>query len=165
MLDDLPPYEADDPSFQNLVNCFAKEIDRIEDVANDIRTKLFPQNADDTYMTLSMWEKLLGLTVSPTGVSIEDRRAAVLSNIRKRNAGSGASWVDLMTTAIGTLAWSHSEGPGDNQITISAPYSSGTYNAGNSAVLARRITPAHLEILATYDEGFIIGVSMIGDLL
>jgi uncharacterized protein YmfQ (DUF2313 family) len=165
MLDDMPPYEADEPRVRQLINAVALELERVENTAQDVVTKMFPQNADDTYRTLGLWEKLLGLPVEPAGVAVSLRQAAVVASVRGRQAGSGASWVAVLTQALSTTAWTHQEGPADYTITIRIPYVLGGFHAGQVLVIARRVTPAHLDIAAGFVGGFLIGISDIGDAL
>ena len=62
-----------------------------------------------------------------------------------------------MTTARGTTLWDYSEGPNPYQIVLKFPWSAGGYSVSTVLALARRVTPAHLVLNATYEEGFIVG--------
>jgi hypothetical protein len=119
---------------------------------------MLPHSLDDQYRFLSMWERLLGLPVAPVGVSLEARRSQVRGAVMARKASSGADWVSLVTTALGTTLWDYEEGPGPYQVVLSFPWSEGGYSVSTVLALARRVTPAHLQLNATYEGGFIVGV-------
>lgn len=163
LLADLPPYLADDPFVQEIVDTGARELQRVEDAAAAVQLTMFPANADDTYGFLSLWETVFGLPVNPTGVSLTERRNKVLAALQKRNVGSGSQWVATLAQAFGATPWSYAENtPGSYQVTISLPYAAGSYTAEQVVTLARSITPAHLDVLASYGTGFLIGINLIG---
>lgn len=161
LLDDLPPYLADDVYVQAIIDAHARELQRIEDTESAIRLTMFPANADDTYGFLSLWESLLGLPVA-SGGTLAERRNKVLAGLQKRNAGAGSAWVALMSQALGTTPWTYEENdPGDYELTIRIPYEEGSYTASQVLVLARQITPAHIDVIPAYEEGFLVGISEI----
>jgi uncharacterized protein YmfQ (DUF2313 family) len=162
LLGDLPPYERDDPAIQAIIAAVADEIAVLEATANEILQGLFPQNADDTYGTLSYYERLLALPVAPPGQSLDQRRAMVLSYLATRKSASAADWVATLNRALGGAVWSYEEGPGDYQVTLHIPYEEGGYTVSQVLNLARAITPAHLDVLGSFNEGFLIGISEIG---
>lgn len=159
LLDDLPPYLRSDPHAQGYTLAFANEADRAWAMLNSLATKFLPHSADDEFRTLGMWERLLGLPVEPVGISEDDRSTKVVAFFRSRKAASGAKWLELLTTALGSGDWTHQEGPGDYEVTITIPFASGGYSAVAVESLLRKITPAHLVVNAQYAEGFIIGDS------
>ena len=160
MLETLPPYLADEPFAQTVIDVEARELERIEATANLIREKLMPTQADDTFDLLAIWEQTLGLPVKPAGQSVESRRGKVLVAFRK--IGSGAEWMATMTEAVGSDNWKHTEGPGAYTITIEQPHAVGSYEAATVEQIARRITPAHLQLAVTDTDGFIVGISIVG---
>lgn len=164
MLADLMPELQDSAAVQQAVDGAARELERLEETARDIRSKLSPLNADDTYNTLKMWERLFGLPVAPP-IPVEQRRALVLASLRKRKSAAGSDWVELLTLALGGTSWEHQEGPTDYLISIKIPYDPTGFTAGQVAAIARRITPAHLDIATGLIDGFLIGISLIGDTL
>lgn len=117
MLADVPPYLANDPSYQSVIVPLANELQRLEDTANAIRAAMIPPtagdvvllNGDSVILGLSLLETVLDLPVAPAGVSIDTRRATVMARIRTRNSGSGADWVALITQLLGS-SWSYFEG-------------------------------------------------------
>lgn len=162
ILADLMPEMQDDPFTRQVIDVAARELDRLEARGRDLVQKSYPHNADDTYRTLGLYERLLGLPVEPADVDLDTRRNVLLAHIRKRQDGSGEQWAHLISTAIGNTPWSHQEGPGPYQITLRIPYTPGSYTAGQVAFLARAITPAHLDTVGGFNEGFLIGISEIG---
>jgi uncharacterized protein YmfQ (DUF2313 family) len=162
LLADLPPYLQDDPYVRGIVDAAARELQRVEDAAQSVRQSAFPQNADDTYGFLSLWESLLGIPVNPTGASLSERRNQVLSNLRLRTSGYGTDWVALLSQAMGSNPWGYQEGPGSYQITVRIPFSAGGYSSAQVEALARKITPAHLDLAVTYNEGFLVGIGLVG---
>lgn len=168
LLDLLPPYESDDPFVQGVIVAYANELQRIEDSLTMIRDASFPISTDDIVLPTgervalaSLWERTLGLPVNPAGVSITERRAKIVAHIRKRQSAKGSDWVANLSEALGPTPWSYQEGPGDYQVTIHIPYASGSYSAAQVIALARQMTPAHIDVIAAYNEGFLIGISLI----
>jgi len=158
MLDMLPPYLRDDPAVQAFIDVNAREFERRDVVLADLHSKLRPQNADDTYNTLGLWETLLELPVKPTDISIEARRQKVL--VAFESIAEGRDWVGAITDAVGSEDWSHTES--GYVVSIIQPHPLGTYQAEVVAKLARRITPAHLDVVVSDGDGFIVGVSLLG---
>jgi uncharacterized protein YmfQ (DUF2313 family) len=124
--------------------------------------QMFPPNADDTYGILARWEEFFGLPVAPN-VPLATRQQNLTSQLQKRRASSGADWEKAVTQALNTGDWDYIEGPGAYQVTITYPYQPGAYTSVQVQNLIRAITPAHIQILAAYSQGFLIGISLIGD--
>lgn len=169
MLADMTPFMREDPFVQAVVAAQAAEYERLDDAARTMLGALFPAQADDVLLIgtwpaplLSMWEDLLLLPVAPAGVTLADRRAKVLAHIQGRNSAAGSDWIATLSRALGTDAWTHLEGPGDYQVTITVPSAAGSYSAGQIGQIARKITPAHLDIIVGYGSGFLVGISQIG---
>ena len=160
MLDMLPPYLADEPYVQQVIDVEARELERIEATANLIREKMMPTRADDTFDLLAIWETTLGLPVKPAGQSVEARRNKVLVAFRK--IATGADWVATMTDAVGSGNWTHQEGPSDYTVLIEQPHAVGSFEAAMVESIARRISPAHLQVAITDTDGFIVGISIVG---
>lgn len=161
MIDDLSPELGDDPTVRNVLNAVAKECDRLSAAASSFFESMFPQNTDDTHKQLSVWEMLLGIATNPALTTVQ-RRAVVQGYVQQRSVGSGASWIALLSLALGTSAWSHSEGPGDYQVTITLPSRSGSPQANVIVALAARVTPAHLQVIPSFGAGFLVGISQLG---
>lgn len=161
MLEDLPPYLGSDPSTQAVLDPVGIELQRLEDQMVRLRTKMLPQNADDEFRTLGMWESLMGVAVEPAGVSVTARRNLIVSHLRKRLSGASSDWVANVTEVLGSI-WTWQLGPGPYAITVHISYASGTVTAGQVADLLRDMTPAHIDLHVGYGEGFLVGISQIG---
>lgn len=171
MLDDMPPYYRDDPMTQAVIVAYANEYDRIEAAVRQVQAAGFPtQSADVTLVVgaatarlLSMWETLLNLPVAPAGVPLADRQAKVVAHIRKRKSGRGADWAATITEALGgSTSWTYTEGPGAYQVTVNLPYVAGSYTAGQVQALVSAISPAHLDMIVRYGQGFLVGINFVG---
>lgn len=173
-LDAMPPYYADDPFAQAVINALAAEYTRIEAAVNTLITsagrlpvhavqndptvnKAFPHKADDQYRLLALWELQLGLPVEPTNRTVAQRRQQVRAHLRRRRASSEAEWYEALREALGTSLWTYTVT--DQQVTIRMPYAEANLTATQVVALARKITPAHLALAFAYDEGFILDQS------
>lgn len=163
MLATIPSYYDGNSFVEGFLDALGRELQRIEDRYNAIRTGLFPQTADDTYKLLSLWELLLNLPVAPLGVTVTVRRNLVLASLNGRSLSSGAAWVATLNQAMGGTPWTYQEGPGSYQVTIYFPFSSTSFNSVQVQQLARGLTPAHIDLAAAYNEGFIVGEGRVGE--
>jgi hypothetical protein len=114
--------------------------------------------ATDEYGMLSVHQLTLGM-LPDAAASEDERRRAAIARLQTRAVASGRAWVATLTRAIGA-AWAH-EAHGDT-IRLTIRRNLGVRPAELTA-LARTITPAHVEIVTGYDEGFIVGVSEVGN--
>jgi Bacteriophage Mu-like, Gp48 len=164
MLANMPPYEADDEFIQDFVNALAKEFQRLQDYVTALVEQLRPQNADDTWGLLSLYELLAGLPVKPEAVSEESRRARVLTAIaRSRGLGIGEGWAGLITLLLNSGGWYEVENePGAYEITLWIPFPSTSYQAGGLKELLSRITPAHIRVNLIFTDAFLVG-DLVGD--
>lgn len=168
-LADMPPYYADDPYVQGVVNALATEYQRIETAAWQVLSGAFPQrfvdedsplyepSQSDYYRMLALWELQLKLPVEPQGASVEQRRQAILAHIGRRRASSEEEWATALRNALGTNLWSYTVENG--VVTIRMPFEETSFTAGQVVDLARAITPAHLDVNFGYEEGFILDTS------
>lgn len=164
ILGDMPPwYEVDEIS-TTVILVLAKELERIEGFIREVQWQMFPEHANDVYGILGRWEEFFGLPVQPN-VPLETRQQIVAAQLAKRRSATGHDWELAVTTALGSGDWDYSEGPGNYQVTIRYPYRPGAYTSVQVANLIREITPAHIQILASYRQGFLIGISLVGDIL
>lgn len=163
MLDTLPSFYRSESILQGLLDAVGRELQRIEDFLNDLRFRMFPQNADDKYRTLGMWELLLGLSVEPASATVAQRRAMVVARMQSNSVASGAEWLAAMNRALGGTVWTYQEGPAANTVTLYIPFGVGAYSSVQAFALARLITPAHLDIAVVYNQGFIVGEGRVGE--
>jgi Bacteriophage Mu-like, Gp48 len=154
MLNDLPPYLADDPWVRSIMDASARELKRVADMIATVRARLMPHNAGE--QALQLWESVLSLPINPPGVSFDDRRNKVLGALRTRSAVEGFEWIKTVTQILGTADWEHVEGPGPYAVSVAIP-SNIAYTIGTFETLLRRVTPAHLQISVTTASRFIIG--------
>lgn len=160
LLRDLPPYLSDEPRIRRFFLAFANELDRVQVSITALAERMLPPMADADHRLLAMWERLLGLPEDPPLATVEERQIQVGARFRARKASSGAAWVSLMDEALAGITWSYEEGP--DPYTLSITIDSGTgYSIGGVVALARKITPAHLQLFVSFGEGFIVGDSMV----
>lgn len=162
MLATMPPYYNDDPAAAAVVDSVARELDRVEAMLEKVRSGAFPQLADDDYRLLGLWEFLVGLPVEPEGLSVEQRREAV-AGFRRREVAAASDWQEALTVAMGTPDWVHEEQASAYRVVIRMPHAETTFTSSVVEKLARAVTPAHLEITFGYEEGFLLGISAIGE--
>ena len=169
MLGDLPPYLHGDPDVRGVVDVLSREFERLDVLAANVAANLWPHTAGDW---IHIWEAFLGLTVAPAGKTVADRQSIVITHLRSLNSSSGVDWIARVTELIGT-SWEHIEhdpdqpvsstNPPEYTLKITIPYAAGSAGAQQIETLIRSITPAHLDILMAYDQGFILGVSELGN--
>lgn len=164
MLAKLPPYLADDDLVQRLCEAKAREFDRLETFLNTIREKILPQNADDEYGLLGIWERVTGVPVEPENISLSLRRARVMAGLRRRTIGIGEGWAELISLLLNTEGWEHDENnPSAYKMAIQIPFPSTSFQAGAVEALLKKITPAHLQLTISYSDTFRVGISEVGD--
>lgn len=163
MLGYMPPYWSEEPFAQAILSALGNEVQRISDRMDSIRSGFFPQNADDTYKILSLWEEHFGLPVNPVGATLLARQNLVQAHFQARSASKGSDWVAAMTQAMAGIVWSYEEGPAAYTITIFVPWVAGSYTAVQIETFARNITPAHLDVAVEFDTGFIVGEGIVGE--
>jgi Uncharacterised protein conserved in bacteria (DUF2313) len=163
MFDTMPPFYGSDPILQGTLDAIGRELQRLDDFYTDMRFRMFPQNADDKYRTLGMWELLLNLPVEPAGVSLAQRRSLVLSRMQSNSVASGAEWVAAMNQALGGTPWTYQEGPAANTVTLAISFGVAAFSSVQVLALARLITPAHIDVAVIYQQGFIVGEGRVGE--
>lgn len=131
---------------------------------SDIRDSFFPPTASAACGVLSIWEKALGLPVAPADLTEQQRRDKVMGMVRRARSGQGIGWVERLSAAVGSGSWSHEENtPGGYQLTITLPFAPASFQGGVVQAIARRLTPANLQLIFASDEGFIVGESVVGE--
>lgn len=163
MIETMPPYYRDNSIIEGILDACGREMQRIADRVDVLRTAFFPQTADDTYKTLSMWEMLLTLPVAQTGVPVATRRNLILARLNGRGLSSGLAWIAAMSQAMGGTPWTYQEGPGSYVVTIYISFGAGSFSSVQVQQLARAITPAHIDVAVVYSQGFIVGEGRVGE--
>lgn len=170
LFDYLPIYyggDEPDPIVIRWLEAMGFETERARTILEQLRDYTIPITASDVRGALSRWERAFGLPVAPAGATEGQRRAALTGYLRARIVVYGRDWTSAMEAAIGSprgVGWqAFAHTPGPNQLTLEIPYVEGSFTAGQVEALARRRTPANLEIIMRYEAGFIVGVSRVGD--
>jgi uncharacterized protein YmfQ (DUF2313 family) len=167
LYEELPDYygnaEEPEPLVARIVEGQAVELDRSRAIVKGLLAQSSPARADDEFGVLGRWEAQLMLPVQPSGATIEQRRAAVLSRLQSRRVAEGTSWRAAITTALGTEQWDvEPNTPHANAIEVTIPFDPGSYNARQAIEVLRRYTPAHLDIIIRTEGGFRVGISLVG---
>lgn len=163
MLEELPPYLQDEHAIHIVMLAVANELDRIEALAADVRDSIAPQAADDTYRSLAMWEAVLGLPVEPPGIEEDERLSKVKALLLARRVAYGSDWVAVIDAALAGQSWTHEDDYATYTVRLNLPGTSSSYQSKQIEAIARRITPAHLELNFNYEGGFLVGESLVGD--
>jgi hypothetical protein len=170
LFDALPPtYGLDvadaDPLVIRILEAFADDLDRARLLLEVLRDSSIPARATDEVGQLTRWLRAMNV---PTAADQPEsaRRAQLVAAFRGRRLNTGQRWRNALTVAIGSTAWTiEPNTPGANQDTLTIPYGAGLLTAGQVEAYARRIHPAHRQLIMAYDQGFIVGVSRVGDAL
>jgi hypothetical protein len=153
-----------DPIVARWLEAVAPEVERLRALFLAVRATSIPARADDSVGSLSRWERAFGLAVAPEGVSVAQRVAQILTAIQARRVAYGRDWRAVMTVAAGGTPWTaDANTPGPNQLTLTIPFDPDSYTGAQFKAIARRRTPAHVEIVMSYAGDFIVGVSLVGD--
>lgn len=154
MLDDLPTVVRDDPHFRAVVHCYAREFDRLEELATQLRDGFIPESA--TPLTLPAWELLL--RIAPTGTE-EERRNRVLAALPALFGDpSGLSWEDGVTALVGP-GWEYTEDTATFTLNLVLPVLPPELPQLEAVI--REFTPAHLDLVLASSAGFLLDQSQL----
>ena len=155
LLDGLNPLFIGDPDIQGTLAACDGELALVEGKMNDVQ-----EGITGAGKYLESWEKLFGLANVGTDA---ERISAVESSFRQiGSSSSGGAW-ELRLSEIAPSSSYEEDLILDYTIRVSIPYSSGGVKAGQTERLLRQLTPAHLDIIVSYDVGFIVGESNLGE--
>lgn len=165
MLGDLPPFLRDDPLTQAVIHAYSQEAQRISDQLDELILQWFPQTA--TELGLPLWEARTAVTVSPPGLTLDQRRAVVLAALaRLRMAPSVIEYQALLDRIIGpgyTYAENNpldpSSVPPPNTVLITLPFSAGSDVFRAASRLIGIFTPVWIDLEISSAEGFTLDVS------
>ena len=164
LLSYLSPWERDDPEVRAVMRAGADEFDAIEELMVTVREHAWPDRADDTYGLLGEHERMLGLPVAATGLTLEQRRNVVRTRMKRRRDGRKRAWVDRLNEVLGVGNWEYAENtPGGNQLSITLRVEPGIGIAEQARRIAEEFTPAAVQIIVGYEAGFILGVGGLGE--
>lgn len=160
--DSAPVMVRDDPHYLAIWHASARECERLLEHIELVRDQLFPERAT---VMLGLWEALVGLTVDPEAVDIDERRTRLTTMLRRvRGTPEGGEWVANVTDLIGP-GWSYREhdpdavgGPPEYTLEIAVPFppEGNLYNVLEE--LLRDITPAHLDVSVSFLGGLILDI-------
>lgn len=161
----LPAVFHDSPEHLAMVHCLANEMDRLDARIEIVRRQFFPQTAD---VLLKVWELMVRVTIEPVGVSVEERRATVLAQLRRMLASpQGRDWVANVTQLVGP-GWSYEEhdpddvgSPPENTVRIRLPFPPSSSSYARAEALIRDITPAHVDLEVGFIGGFVLDESQL----
>lgn len=158
MLNALPPYFSQDPFVRGIICAAAKELNRVEAQADELRSGAFPSEADER--TLEYYEALFALTI--TGLSTADRQAQVVAHLRQRQVAERFDWQQALLAFIGSTGWSYAESS-PYTVLLTTPVDPTGQRTPVITAYARAITPAHLQLIVNGAFGnFKVGISEIG---
>lgn len=161
----LPERLRDSPDHLAVIHAQSRELDRLEAAIEQVRVQFFPQTAD---ILLGLWERVLGLTVEPSGVTIAERRGYVIARLRAlASTPEGRDWVANVSSMVGP-GWEYEEhvpgdvtSPPENTIRVTLPYPPTSSLYQQTERLIRDITPAHLDLIVTFSGGFVLDQSQL----
>jgi hypothetical protein len=127
VLDGLPEYELQSTFVQRYLLALANELQRIEQVRQELIENFFPATAD---ALLVFFEQMLMLPVNPPGVTLAVRQQTVLSFMQSlKTQGTGLEWEAVMNSLLGS-SWTYEEhdpanpsSPPPYRVLIRIPYS------------------------------------------
>lgn len=165
----IPPFLRNDPTMVAILEAGGRQLAALEAAVESIKDEIFPQTAT---RLLAMDELWLDLTVEPAGMTVEQRRQIVFAfMMRIMSSGTGAEWEENMSAYFGG-DWRYEEHDPDDPgsppaftVNVFIPFAPGSVGAYVGEQLAQAISPANLVINVTYESGFILGESTLGDLL
>lgn len=160
MMNYLPPFYFNDPTVRGYVCACAKELDRVQAQADELRDGAFPFQADER--TLEYYENLFQLTI--VGLTTAQRRSQVVAHVRQRRVASRLDWQQSLLDFIGPTGWSYAESlSSPYTILLTTPLDPSGQRTPVIAAYARAITPAHLQLIVNGAYGnFKVGISHIG---
>ena len=158
MLATLPIYYFENQTVERILQAWADEIDRIDDLLDTLKDGLVPVLATDDLNLLAAWEAILRLPVAPSGVTVAQRQAAVKTAFLRFDASTGAAVLELIGSQ-GILFSIDRDTPGALQDTLHIGYAQGAFVATVIEMVAQAAWPAHRELLTRFDAGFTLDLS------
>jgi hypothetical protein len=161
LLRKYPGWAQNAPEHQAICVAVAGESERMRSKMREVRDGMIPITANA--LTLPLWETLYKLPVNPEGMTVEQRRARVLSAVLVAPPdASGLGWEARITALLGA-SWSYEEeeGAGEKQqrikVLIAAPPGSVTFEFAKRIIERER--PAAWQILVESTAGFVLDKS------
>lgn len=158
----LPVFYHEDPILLRIMQAWANEVDRLDDLLDRLQDGFVPALASDDLGMLAIWEFITGLPVAPPDASVVQRRGKVLAVYRSMQGGSAATYIEVLNAAIGSSDWELlRDTPSAFQDTLQVPFDSTGYNAAQIAEIARRQHPAHRQLFVSYSDGWVLDASIL----
>ncbi|MDE2103142.1 MAG: hypothetical protein KGL39_38205 [Patescibacteria group bacterium] len=159
LLEELPAFLQADPNIRAVQHAYAKEIERLE---AKIAEAAQQANGPASSLLLAEWERTLDLPVAPIGLTEAQRRSVILAFMGSLSSDpSGTHWHAVIKVLLssGIIAIEHRAGgaepqPAANEIHAVLPFGEFAPLFGILSRLLRRITPAHVKLTITGEEGF-----------
>jgi hypothetical protein len=171
IMDDLPVYLWDDPSIRGLVGAVGAELQRIDEYLAETRCDLNVTMA--TGEMLAYWENFLDLPRGDGTVPDQLRLNTILAAVKRRYAGQGEGWHELLSTVLNGATWEHAENTDLNGdyaryelALFNVDVETTDYRAGAVIEMAKAIQPAHIELAEVEiagDDTFRVGISELGE--
>jgi hypothetical protein len=156
MIASRPGWSADDPDMRAVAHVEAKEIERMQERAEEVRDGMIPHRSN--LLVLPLWETLLKLTINPAGTSENQRREIVEAGLRRAVADpSGLTWEERVTELIGP-SWAYQEEP-EQTIKVTVPWKPGSSQFIFAQRVLERERPAAWELTVEFEEGFVLDLS------
>lgn len=162
MLDTLV-LQRGDPAVAAVFGAAANELARIEQAALQVAAGLVAAQADDDLGLLSVHEAQHGLPAGPP-ISVADRQALLRARLLARSVGPRPDWIAAVQAAVGE------DVPIEVRVDaatveVLVPVSvTGVRREALEGVL-RAITNAGVRVSLGYHDGFVVGVSQVGDVI
>jgi hypothetical protein len=160
ILGELPPFLRRDPDHMAVAHAYAKEVERAESKINVMRMQAVPTEAT---LLLKLWEITVNAEVEPPGITEPERQKIVAAFLRALVANpSGLNWeaVIRLLAGSGWLYIEHIKGdggtPAPNVVHVVLPFGIASFWFGTISRLIERVTPAHIELIITATEGFLL---------
>lgn len=159
MLGMMPPFHTEDPHIVGIVDSLGREAANAETAIEATSLLFFPMRMKDP-AHFAIWEYALDLPTDPA-IPLHNRRNAIINRMRSfATAGAGYNWVNAVSALVDS--WSYEENEPDGyMIRIRTGYDSDSVQARQLIELVRSITPAHLDVVYEFGDGFILGASQL----
>lgn len=157
LLSELPGWIQDDPDMRGVVHAYARESERMEQNAAEVRDNFIAARA--TALLLRAWERTVRTTEEPSGKSVAQRVAVIQSRLQRMSLRSlGTDWEEAVDALVGA-GWDYVEDAANYTLTISA-----AVPPASTALLRELIlpfTPAHLVLIVNSFGGFLLDQSQL----
>lgn len=157
LVDDLPSWAREAPEFRANARVAALESARMRERAAEVRDCFILQRV--TGLGLAWWEAFFGITRA-AGADDVEAREALLAALRATIPDSrGTTWEQHVEELAGGAEYVE----GDGTITVTVPFPPGSEAFLRLERAIRVFTPAHLDIVISSGEGFVLDLSQLDE--